>query len=348
MNKAAWTTASSLLLATAVCSAQSLGPPEELGKFDVMLGNWEGSGTARMSPEAPQARWTSRSTIKKILDGHFIQEDVRIEMGPDASVPLVFRTIYGFDSDTKRFKYFSMGNVGFDGAGVAYWTDGGKLVMSSTRMYEGMPVTTHWVVTFAKDEHSFKGEQSQAGGAFFTPIQGTNRRGGEGFSADDSQDLALLPPPGELQKLDVFTGKWKFRGTMRSLPGAPPVSISGNDEFRFILGGQALFGVARGDPIEGLPRPYRENIYMVWDTERQCYRSFSVVNFGQLHGQRAHFQGDRKMIFLGTARYQGQPTVARMLLEWSADGKRMEMVQHRIVGDSKPDVGFEGEYEKLE
>ena len=348
MNKSTLTTALSLLLASAVCSAQSFEPPKELGKFAVMLGNWEGTGTAMMSPEGPEGQWTSRSTVKKIMDGHFIQEDVRIDLGPQVPVPLVFRSIYAFDSGTKRVKYFSMGNMGFDGAGTAYWTDDGKFVMSSSKMQEGAPVTNHWVVTFSKDKHTFKGQQSYAGGAFYTHVQGTNKKGGKGFSADDSGGLALIPRSAETQKLKVFMGQWKFKGKMSPLPGAPSMSISGNDEIKFILGGQALFGVAKGDPIEGFPKSYRGNWYMVWDAERKCYRSFSVENFGQFHGQRAYFHGDRKLIFVGTAMYEGQPTVGRMMMGWSADGKSMELVQHRLMGDSKPDVGFQGEYKKLD
>ena len=73
MNKKLIVIIAFVFLCTFYISAQIPGPPEELGKFEIMLGNWEGSGTMWEPPVKTAIPWKAASTVKKILGGHFIQ-----------------------------------------------------------------------------------------------------------------------------------------------------------------------------------------------------------------------------------------------------------------------------------
>ena len=76
-------------------------PPKELQKFERLIGTWTGKGMAVMAPGAPEMPWTSKSMIRKVLNGFFLQEDTVIEAGPNMT--LVFRTFYGFDTQNKKY-----------------------------------------------------------------------------------------------------------------------------------------------------------------------------------------------------------------------------------------------------
>ncbi len=88
-------------------------PSPELAKFEPLIGNWEGVGTATMAPGAPPTNWTSRGTAKWIMNGFFVQEDVRIKFeGENVPPPMCWRTYYGWDSNKRKLVAFSASNEG--------------------------------------------------------------------------------------------------------------------------------------------------------------------------------------------------------------------------------------------
>ena len=63
MSKSCAVTFFLVLLGPAYSGAQESGPPPEMAKFDVALGNWEGSGKAWLAPGQEAAPWTSTVTV---------------------------------------------------------------------------------------------------------------------------------------------------------------------------------------------------------------------------------------------------------------------------------------------
>ncbi len=87
------------LFTSPVLAQEDMGPPKpakELEKFSRLIGYWKGEGTAKSGPNTPTSKWTSSSYIRKVLDGHFLREDVRID-SDGWQAPLQFIQFYGYD-----------------------------------------------------------------------------------------------------------------------------------------------------------------------------------------------------------------------------------------------------------
>lgn len=331
------------LFATAFCAAQVPSPPEALSAFDAILGNWEGSGKTWAGPGRELGPWTAVSTASRILDGHFVQEDVRVDIGEMAPAPIIFRSIYAWNPHTKRYVCFSMSNLGFGGFGKAYWTADRKLVSTTTRLQQGIPVTEQSVTEYAKDAFTFRLYGSGGGGAFFLQVEGTFRRGKTAFSASQgTEKLALVPVAEQMRKLEDHWGTWTMKGKLTPMPGAPALAIAGSEEVRPILGGHAHMGIMKGDPVPGAPKAFRGFFYLAWDPEDNCYRSLSIDNFGFFLVERGYLLGERKMISTSAPVLYGVPHAIRGMGQWSEDGSEAKFASDRLAGDAPADRSFEG------
>ena len=91
-----------IVLMTSVAAAQEAPPvAKQMSKCEALVGNWEGSGFVRAMPGMPEMPWTSTTTVKKILDGHFIIDQTKIEI-EGMPVPLVMTSVTGWDSANCR------------------------------------------------------------------------------------------------------------------------------------------------------------------------------------------------------------------------------------------------------
>jgi hypothetical protein len=335
------------LLATSFSPGQIPKPPKELSKFDVLLGNWEGSGTRRARPDGEEFDWTAFMTTSKIMDGHFIQEDLSIYLGTENPVRFVTRAIYGWDPDAKQFKVFRVGNGGFRGPRKVYWTADGKLVNVGTRLQRGLLITEQSVTESLGDKYRIRVEGSVNGGRFFELGEGVFVRRKESFSASEEVG-ASASVPNEMKELEGRVGQWKMKGQLSPTPGAPLVPISGREEVRFMLAGHVQLFRAEGDPSADGPKAYRGELYLTWDAERNCYFGFGVNNFGSSEYQEAYSLGGNRMVFTGTTVHAQIPHSGRSIMEWSKDSKKYTIVSHRLAGDSPPDKSFEAEFERIE
>ena len=129
-------------------SAEPMGPPKpapELQKFNRLVGNFEGSGTASMVPGAPAGGWTSQSTYKWILGGHFLQEDTRVDiaaMGEMKMPPMFFRSFYGWNRENKKYMSCSIGNMGPAEIAEIHWSDNDTMIVVNTGIEEGGSTST--------------------------------------------------------------------------------------------------------------------------------------------------------------------------------------------------------------
>lgn len=339
-----------LMLVPVLGFAQIPEPPEELSKFTPLLGNWKGSGTARETPEGAVTDWTAVLTVKKILDGHAIQEDVKVDLGPEAPAPLLYRTLYWWDTATKHIRYFSLSNFGFGGHGTIYETADGKLIGSTTRMLMEVP-TTEQVVTDVTEDGVLKltMRRSVAGAEFFTGVEGTYKRGGKGFpDSDNTGGLALLPPPDEMAEVQKDAGAWSMKGRVSPVPGAPMMQISGRYELQPILGGHAALGTYEGAPVPGAPKAFQGVSYLAWDPHSASLMSLDLDNFGVQtisHGYRSE---DGRYVYLSLGRAYGVPQVNRTLVEPDEGNDSQKIKSHRLAGGEDPDLAFEALLERVQ
>ena len=327
------------LLAASIAMAQVPGPPAAISKFDVLLGNWEGSGVWRPTAERPEAEWTAVSTVSKIMNDHFVQEDLRIEFG--APGPLIYRTIYAWDRYTERFVYAAVSNMGAVDYGEVYWTQEGKLVAASVGAEEGVPVMEQAVYEFSKDRYKFQGRRSGGGEPFFVQIEGSFQRGGAPFSASEgTEPLSMAPPAAEMAKVEKHVGSWSFTGKVSPMPGFPLVPISGREKIRRILGGHINMATVEGDAAPGAPMAYRGVFYIAWHPENRCFLSVTVDNYGHFGLARGYPLGRHKMVYTSAPVLFGMPQTTRTTEEWNG-ADEVRFVTDRCVGDAPPGRSFE-------
>lgn len=332
---------------TTLSLAQDLSPPAELSRFDGTLGNWQGSGVSRETADGAETKWTAVATVRKILGGHYIQEDMRLDLGEEVPAPLVFRSIYAWDRQTKRFQYFGMSNMTSPEHGHAFWTADGKMIVSSSRVAQGVVVTDQGVSAYSKDSYTFRLNRSTAGGAFFVHVDGTFQRSDKSFSLpEDSAGPALAPPPAEMKKVDYLLGKWTYKGKLRPMAEKPSVAISGRETFRSILGGHVLMARIEDDGVEGAPRAFRGHGYFAWSTAENCYLQFGLGNYGDFGLQRAYLVGENKIVYTGAVVMYGTPSAVRTVMERKGKDS-LTIVSDRAAGASAPDRSFEGEYRRV-
>jgi hypothetical protein len=337
-----------LVLPNFVLSQDPPPPAPELSRYDVMLGNWEGRGVVRESASSEPQKWTAVSTVGKIVDGYGIQGDVKVDLGPEAAVPLMFHTIYAWDDHSKQHVRFGVSNLGSPHVGPVHWTADGKLISSGTMLEQGSVVTDHSVSEFSKDSYKFRIERSVAGGAFFVHVEGTFRRGGNGFSlSDPAAQKGWGEPAKEMQAIRGFAGKWRLKGKVSPMPGMPAFPISGTDEIQEVFGGHVQVGTSRGDPIPDAPKTYAGAFCLAWDSSNNCYQSFGIDNMGGLAFDRGYRHGERKLLYTGSYVIYGAPQTTRMVSEWDASGDKMKLYQDRCALDAPPERSFEGDYERV-
>jgi hypothetical protein len=337
-----------ILACASLAPAQLAPPAPQLAKFDLMLGNWEGEGVVRMTADAPEQKWTSVMTVEKVLDGYFVEEDTRVDFGPEVPAPILFRTIYGWDAAREQYFYFSLSNLGFGSHGSAFWTDDGKLLVSNTSAQQGTPTTDQSAAHFMKEAAQFRLERSVAGGPFFTHVEGRYRKGTKSFSASEGTgELAFVPPAGEMAAIRDMLGKWKYKGQISPMPGMGPFPMSGEEHLRPILGGHAYMSNIQGHPSPGAPKTFAGQFYIAWDAANRCYATLNLENYGGFTVEQGHRAGENKMVFLSSTRYYGMPQVQRLVFEWHEGKDKVKLVGDRAGGDSKVDRSLDVEYERV-
>jgi hypothetical protein len=319
-------------------------PPEELAQLDVMLGNWDSSGTWRLSRDSAPVRWTAVSTVEKILGGHFIQETTRIEPGTEGSAPVVMRSVVGWDAASKRFRQFAVSNMGSGGVTTLYVAEKGKFVTTYVRSEMGRPMVEVGVSEYSQDGGSFRMESSVGGGQFFVSLEGTMKRGGKGCPADAIVSEPLAPPPAELAPIAKLVGDWSYKARISPMRGLPMMETSGRETVTRIAGGHAYHGVITSDPMPEAPEGYRGEFYLFWDAEQRAYSSLDVDSFGQFSVSTGYKEGENRLVYGMAGSVYGEPSVSRAILGWNDDVSVMEVTAHRMAGAADPEKSFEGRF----
>ena len=329
-----------LLAAAFPALAQEGEPPKELERFDVLLGNWDGKGKMIQSEGGLEIEWTAALTATRILDGNFLQVDERIDFGAMNPAPLVFRTIYGFDRETKRFTYFGVSNAGGASHGNMFWTGAGKLVSTSILTEGSEPISYLSVTNFSESGHSFTIKKVEGGGKIFVNVLGSYKRGKNSFSAESVSD-EFMPVPVEMDRVKPMLGSWSIKGSVYPMPGGPAMAISGREEITKIFGGHVLMARIEGDPVPGMKSSFRGIGFLVWDDQEKSFVNYSMTSMGRAVMEKGFVLQGNKVVFVSAPVIQGIPHTERCIVEIAADGSTMHISGDRCAGVEEADKAYE-------
>lgn len=327
----------------AACVQAQMEPAKELARFDPLLGNWEGSGTATGSA-GKQTKWTSKATVQKILGGHYVQDDTRVDL-EDMPVPLVFRTVFAWNAAEQRYTEMSLGNTGETKSADVHWTEDGGLIGTGTAVAEGRPVVSRSVTKLTgKDTFEFRMDQAVGTGEFERKVSGTYKRGGAGFNAGETC-APVAPPSGELKKFDAYLGEWSLKGSFSMTPGAEMMPFSGRESVKMIFGGHTQFATMKGDDIPGMPA-WEGHWYLAYDPGSRTCRAFMFDNMGNAQSEAMFAAGKNRYIGVASGWMEGRPQASRSVTEVAKD--RIRATSHRLADDHAPEKCFEGEWARIE
>lgn len=319
-------------------------PPAELQKLAPMVGTWEGSGTYRMAPDAPEAKWTSISSFEWVLGGHWMREDAAIQLA-DVPTKLCMTTFYGWDAELQRYVSVGISNTGDAELHEVHFQDG-ALVTVSTGLEMGAPKLERWVSTYKDGTSQVEGHAATGTGALFTHVKGASKRTSEKPTKVERVDAPLMPELAgkggkEHARLLAAAGDYSFTGWM-VMPGMPDkMEIAGRESLHPIYGGTALEFRTESEPA-GM---YEAYAWMVWNEREKCYDFVMVNSMGQSGQQRCHLIGNA-CVYTSAMTYMGEPSVSRAILTIREDGSFGDFDSHSIAGTSAPVHNFHARYSR--
>jgi len=320
-------------------------PPKELKKFDRMIGTWAGSGTATMAPGMEASPWTSMSRTRPVMNGFFLEEVTVIDVGPMLPAPLVFRSFFGFDTQTKRYLSCAAGNMGGVSTTRIHWADDDTMISVESGVEEGNVVVDRWVTNLGTDSYSFFGHRAVGAGEFFIHVSGEMKRTDEPFKAPALETVpGLAPASAEMQKLNRMAGSYRFKGSLQMMPDVPVMDISGTEELDALFGGGVLQASVKGDPMP--LGAYEGWSAIAWSPDKDCYTTVFVNNMGEIGEAEMRWVGDQ-LVSTGSMLRMGQPSVMRGTLDFDEQGVITKVEMHSLVGTAPPMRDFEATYKKL-
>ena len=348
-----------VLVSTSVAAAQDpmMGKPApELKKLEPLLGHWTGKGKVRMGAGQPPMDWTSKSHARFVLDGHFVQEDVEIQLAM-MPAPLKMRSYYGWDRENQRFMAIGLGTPGTIDIAQMHWTGPKTMVQISKKMEDGVPTLDRWVSEIGEDTVSFQGMRMAGSAEPFVHVEGVNTRSKEptgieakAIEASTGGMNAFAHPQvaAHIGKLKGMVGKYQFAGSMVMGPGMPKMKISGKENVSMGFENTTVIMHTIGDPTpEMAGHVYEAFAFIAWDETRNCYRSGSVNNLGEIHSSEWRLR-EGSLLGAMNGKVMGQYSQSRMQLEFDESGALKSTKAHALTEKLDPMVVFSGTYTKAE
>lgn len=321
-------------------------PAAQVQKFKHLIGTWEGSGKLFKKPGSEASPWTAKAIIRKALGGHFIREDVVVDLGEAATGTLIFRSYFGFNKETKRFMILGASNAGEVEANVIDWADKDTFVYTSTENLEGQVIHDRWIVKTTADTYSILCKRSIGAGEEFTHVEGSYKRSENKIKAVALKASAsFLPPPKPMTRASKMAGVYKLKGSMVPMPGAPEMAISGVETATPIFGGSVIAFEIAGDPVQGMPA-YEAFSAMAWNNTKNCYSMIYVSNMGECGEASSWYVNDTTMVTTNAGIRNGQPMVERSILTLDKNGAFTSIKSHSITAGADPALTFKGTYVK--
>ena len=330
--------------AALVCAAatQAQGQrPAELKKLEKLVGNWEGKGSFYPVPTPADAQgmpWTSHSSTRWVLNGHFLLEDMRVDFPPETGMgALVFRTLHGWDPQRKTIFTHTVGNNGVGTRGEIHWLDADTIITVSHGIEQGEAYVERTISKLA--EGTFEMSRATGGGELAVYVEGELKKSDKEFSIfDEDANVAFAPPAPEAGLLQRMAGTYSMSGRV-ALPGTEPAPIDATLELETIFGGHASFVHVK--PGGGRPELFG---HMYWDAENDCYGYFKATAEGQYVAYQARPVGRDQLLFTAAYTQDGTPTVERIQLGLAPDGGLASLAADVLSGNAPIARVMEGRY----
>jgi hypothetical protein len=328
-----------LLTLSTTLSGQGGAPAKEMARLDKMVGNWEGSGEFWMSPDEEGQPWTSRWTAKKVLGGHFLREDMIIDLGEPMG-SLAFVSFKGWDAAEKRYGVYTVSNGGELTKTELVWLSDDTTLTLSTTFHQGHHGVERWVNKISGDTLTMQGDTATENGAFFTHVKGTAKKvaNAKPVSVAGTGAFMGMEPPEEMSRIARCKGDYTFTGSYRMSPDQEPVPIEGKETANALFGGMAVEFLPTGEGYEGYHA-------IAWDARKERYVSFGLDSWGMAHWVEGWWADDRHVVMTCNALMMGKPTVMRSVLQVNDKGQLVKVWSHAISSVAEPYRSFDGAYE---
>lgn len=343
-------TALAALAAAALVPAQNpFEPAPQVRKLARLVGAWQGEGISRMGGQ--EGKWTATSSARWVLGGHFVQEDLRIDMGEYVPAPMLIRSLYGYDREHDRYVALSVSNMGPPAASRVVFLDDHTLVTIAARVSMGAPAVHRTVTRLSADAYEFTLDEASADHPFQRIVEGrfTRVKEAPGIDGVETADAsyAMMPVPEEMAKLDVMLGTWKVEGKMVPMPGADAVNVTGKQICTKILGGHVLAASVLGDSQQGGPA-YEALYFAGWNPDARAFRTLYADNMGVSGSGLQHWIGERTAVtIMQPSKVMGVPAAFRSVAKMAADGGSFTVLDHWLVGDAAPEKAFEATFSRI-
>lgn len=319
-------------------------PAPELQKLAPLIGSWHGAGTAQMGPGAA-SKWESQSTYAWALGDFFVQEDTVVTFS-DMARPLVMRNYLGWDAENARYVSIGCDNEGTVGANRLEMMDDGSMVQLVEGFHEGRCYFERYSSRVNGDEMTFSIDMMRAEGPAGQAVQGTMKRTDKPAPVAMNAGAFMAPPAPAITKLAKSAGTFDVKATMIMAPGAPQMNITGTDVVKPVFDGTIVHVHTTG-AAEGQPGEYVGELFYGFDAKQGCIRAVYVSNMGEVGEMTGTFtDGDKSFVLTSSMRYQGQPCVQRMVMEFGADGAPTKAVGHVMMGTAEPYESWKATYTK--
>lgn len=329
-----------LAIVAAPLSAQTPEPkpPEQLKKFDRLIGVWAGKGKVRHELDQPPQTWTSKTVVEPILGGMFLRETMTISF-PDMTETLQFVSVYGYDRENGKYKQWSVNNMGEVTEAELHWVDDDTFMSGAIAVTQGSPHVDRWVTHLGDETHSFRGDTAGGDGEFFVHVEGSVTRV-KAMEAAAHKDAAFMVPGAgeEMAKLNRMAGTYDVEGAM-FMPDGSKMPISGVQTMKPIYAGTILESHTIGQPN------YEAWGWMGWNAHENRYEMVYVNSMGEAGHHPLYWSGnDLVAVFAG--RSMGQPTVRRSASAVDENGVVTRAWTHAIMAAGEPMRLFDAKYTK--
>jgi hypothetical protein len=324
--------------------APDMSPAPQVKSFHKLLGTWNGAGTVRTSAEDPGMKWTATTHNTSVLGGHFVQQKLKIVFqGEQAPPVLAFRTIYGYDKETKKWMSYSIDNTGGTEANEIHWVNG-KMMSGGSKTEMDMNgklqfIVQRWTRTFSKNSYTIAVDQTVGDGKHFAHVTGSFTRASAIKVASASYTAtkipAMAPVAKQMAPVAKWHGKYRLKGWMIMAQGMPKMDIGGVEVVKSIFGGTILDLRFKGDPIPNAGSAYEGWGTISWSAHSNCYKRLYIDNMGgavlhDLHLRDGKFVGGALLLSMG------QPVVISSVMTLNDDGSKATFSEHKAFGTSAP------------
>lgn len=330
------------VLSGAICAQAPAPAPEEMKKFDRIVGDWSGKGTSS-DGQGNDMNWTSRNSARKVMGGHFVRDVVEIKFEAPFELTLGFVNYYAWDATQKRYLAYSINNMGILRVTEVEWKSDDVMIQKSVSDHPAMGRSLErWTTTFKKDGTvHLHGQSAGDTGAFYDMVDGVMTRQKNATPVALEQIGAFAMPgmpgaPAEMKKLLRMAGTYRVEGKYAMAPGQPFQEFVGTETITSAFGGYAMINRPSGEGYEGFA-------IAAWDAGRHCYTRYYVNSWGMHHADEFVWMGDR-LVFQSQQEMMGSRMISRYILDVDEEGKLVKGIGHTITGTADPFVSFESKY----